>query len=132
MNKDQAKLKSARKKIEAVLREYDIAGLVSLHSGGDWGELFWNIWPSWSILQGDFPSIRIKSLPSQLTPEQLPKELERRTATSAAIHHLATSMGGVVIQFLELSKILDEKLGAEHTNERFESDPSPDADGGMH
>jgi hypothetical protein len=121
MDHMQKKLKQARAEIEAVLKKHDIAGFVSLHAP-DWGEDFWNIWPSYSILIGDFPAIRIKSKAADYP--SLYKQRADQQHTAQMIHSIATSMGGCAMQFLDLANLLNTKLGAEHSDNGFMPDPS--------
>jgi hypothetical protein len=121
-NANQKKLKAARAEIEAVLKRHDIAGFVTLHAPG-WGETFWNIWPSHSILAGDFPAIRIKSKLADHGGDSA-KQRESQAQTAQMIHSIATSMGGCAMQFLDLADILNSKLGAEHVDKAFMPDPS--------
>jgi hypothetical protein len=118
----QQRLKAARAEIEAVLKRHDIAGFVSLHGNG-WGEVFWNIWPSYSILVGDFPAIQIKSKAVDYRGDTA-KQQHDRAQTAQMVHHLATSMGGCALQFLQLAKIINEAVGAEHVDKTFVPDPS--------
>jgi hypothetical protein len=129
MDHVQKKLKVARAEIEAVLKKHDIGGFVTLAAPG-WGEVFWNIWPSFSILVGDFPAIRIKSKAADYGGDTA-KQAQHQAHTAQMIHHLATSMGGCGMQFLELAEVLNEKLGAEHTDKGFIPDPSK-SNPGMH
>lgn len=122
MDPMQRKLKKAREEIEAVLKKHDIAGFVTLHAPG-WGETFWNIWPSYSILIGDFPEIRIKSKAAEYGGDTA-KQREHQEHTAGMAHALATSMGGCGMQFLELASVLNERLGAEHVDKGFFPDPS--------
>ncbi len=115
------RIKGARAEIEAVLRKYDLAGFVSLH-GPDLGEVFWNIWPSYSILHGDFPLIQIKSA---LADYQGDREAQRhdQAQTVQMVDHLAMTIGQAGLQFIELAGVLNAKFCAEHTAE-FTPDPS--------
>lgn len=122
MDPVQKKLKAARAEIEAVLKKHDIAGFVTLAAPG-WGEVFWNIWPSFSILVGDFPAIRIKSKAADYAGDTA-KQMEHQAHTAQMVHHLATSMGGCAMQSLGLAEVLDGKLEAEHTDKGFIPDPS--------
>jgi len=122
MDKKQKKLKDARAEIEAVLKRYDIAGFVSLH-GEDWGEVFWNIWPSYSILSGDFPSIRIKSKLAEYGGNSTKQQYDQ-AQTAQMIRHLALTTGNCAMQFLDLSNIIDSKVGAVHSDTDFIPDPS--------
>jgi hypothetical protein len=122
MDPSLKKLKDARAEIEAVLKRHDIAGFVSLHAP-DWNEVFWNIWPSYSILVGDFPAIRIKSKLADYGGN-VNKQREHQEQTAQMVHTLATSMGGCGMQFLELANVLNEKFGAAHEEKGFVPDPS--------
>ncbi|HSV48402.1 MAG TPA: hypothetical protein VLJ58_21615 [Ramlibacter sp.] len=122
MDRTQKKLKKARAEIEAVLKKHNIAGFVSLHAPG-WGEVFWNIWPSYSVLVGDFPSIRIKSKAADYGGDTARQRADQAN-TAQMVHELATATGGCAMQFLELADILNQKLGAEHVDKGFIPDPS--------
>lgn len=118
----QQKLKDARAEIEAVLKKHDIAGFVSLHAPG-WGEVFWSIWPSYSILVGDLPAIRIKSKLADYGGD-VDKQLADQAATAGMAHHLGMSLSQCGMQFLDLSTVLVKKLGVEHVDQGFEPQPS--------
>lgn len=122
MDPTQKKLKTARAEIEAVLKRHDIAGFVSLHAPG-WGEQFWNIWPSYSVLVGDMPAIRVKSKAADYGGD-LQRQRADQQDTAGMIHHLAISMAGCGMQFLELAQALDAQFGAEHVDKGFIPDPS--------
>lgn len=115
-------LKAARAKIEAILKEHDIAGFVTLHAPG-WGETFWNIWPSHSILKGDFPAIRIVSKMADYVGRPA-KQFEHQAQTAEMAHHLATSMAQAGLQFLELSDSLTATFNAKHEDLGFIPEPS--------
>ncbi|MGE4244043.1 hypothetical protein [Ramlibacter sp.] len=118
----QKKLKDARAEIEAVLKKHDVAGFVTLHAPG-WGETFWNIWPSYSILIGDLPAVRIKSKAADyLGNVTLQREHQQHTA--GMVHALSTSMAGCGMQFLQLADAVNRALNAEHTDKGFYPDPS--------
>ncbi len=126
MDPGQKRLKDARAEIEAVLKRHDIAGFVTLAGPGSnaaWGEVFWNIWPSRSILVGDFPEIRVKSKLADYGGD-VAKQRADQELTAGMIRHLAVSMGGCGMQFLELSQVLDQKLGAVHEDKGFFPEPS--------
>lgn len=115
------KLKKARAEIEAVLKRHDIAGFVTLHSPG-WGEAFWSIWPSHSILIGDFPAIRVKSDLADFGGD-LSRQRDQEDQTAQMIRTLAMSMSNCSVQFLELADILDGMLGTQ--TEPLAITPSP-------
>lgn len=118
----QQKLKDARAEIEAVLKKHDIAGFVSLHAPG-FGEVFWTMWPSYSILVGDFPAIRIKSKLADYGGD-VSRQMADQAATANMAHHLGMSLSQCGIQFLELSTALNHELGATHEEGTFEPGPS--------
>jgi hypothetical protein len=125
MPPEQQKLKLARAEIEAVLLKYDIAGFATLHGGGGWGEVFWNIWPSYSVLIGDFPAIRIRSKAADYAANP-GKQITDQAQTAQMAHHLGMSMGECAVQFIELATVLNKAVGAEHEDLGFVHDPSKD------
>lgn len=117
----QNNLKAARAKIEAVLKEHDLAGFVTLHGPG-WSEVFWSLWPSYSVIKGDFPSVRIVS---KAADYKSPKDQEFAQAmTAEMVHSLGITMAECSLQFLELSEIVDAKFGTVHNDNGFVPDPS--------
>jgi hypothetical protein len=122
MDAMQKKLKDARAEIEAVFKKHDIAGFAVLHAPG-WSEEFWTIWPSYSVLVGDFPAIRIKSKAVDYAGDTA-KQLRDQANTAQMVRSLATGMGACAMQFLELANVVDQALGAEHVDYGFRPDPS--------
>lgn len=118
----QKKLKDARAEIEAVLKKHDIAGFVSLHAPG-FGEVFYTMWPSYSVLVGDYPSIRIKSKAVDYGGDVV-RQREDQANTASMAHHLGVSLSQFGMQFLDLSTALSQALGAEHVDQGFEPEPS--------
>jgi hypothetical protein len=119
---NHAKLKAARSEIEAVLKRHDIAGFVALHSPG-WGETFWNIWPSYSILIGDFPAIRIKSKLADYGGDAA-RQITDQAQTAEMVHSIADATCNCGLQFAALDEVLTDKLGVEHVDKGFIPDPS--------
>ncbi|MDP3272466.1 hypothetical protein [Limnobacter sp.] len=118
----QQKLKDARAEIEAVLKKHDIAGFASLHAPG-FGEVFWTMWPSYSILVGDFPLVRIKSKLADYGGDA-DRQRADQANSAAMVEHLGSSLAQCGIQFLELSDVLNAKLGAETSLQGFQPEPS--------
>ncbi|WP_305295705.1 hypothetical protein [Polaromonas sp.] len=118
----QQKLKDARAEIEAILKKHDIAGFVSLHAPG-FGEVFYTIWPSYSILVGDYPSIRIKSKAADYAGD-VARQLADQANTAGMAHHLGMSLSQFGMQFLDISTALTQQLGVEHVEQSFEPEPS--------
>lgn len=117
---NQAKLKVAREEILSVLKKHDIAGFCVLHSPG-WAEVFWDMWPSYSILQGDFPSVRFKSKRSDYPSADA--QLYDQANTAQMLRALGENAAGPILQFVELSKHADLTLGATHEDLGFQHDP---------
>lgn len=126
MNPGQKKLKAVRAEIEAVLRKYDVAGYVVLHAPNA-GEVFWQIWPSYSLLQGDLPEVRLRSKVSSKTAFGVAQEEERRRQTAQMVRAIAEPIAGHALAFLELSQQIDSMVGAEHTDAAFTPDVPPEA-----
>lgn len=122
MDPMQQKLKAARAEIEDVLKKHDIGGFITLHAPG-WNETFWNIWPSYSILVGDLPAIRVKSSLADYNGDAAKQRADQEN-TAGMVHALATSMAGCGMQFLQLADALNTKLGAEHQDLGFTPHPS--------
>lgn len=109
---ERAVLKKARAEIEEILRKYDVAAHVVMHRPG-WIERFWQIWPSYSILRGDFPAIRIRSKLADYSGDAEKQKLDQ-AHTAGMVSGLAMSMGQDAMQFIDLAAILDKTLGATH------------------
>lgn len=109
-----AQIKEARAKIEAILKEMDIGGFVSLHTPG-MGEVFWNLWPSYSILKGDFPRIRIVSKASDYSGRHPSQQMSDMANTAQMVKHIAHSLGGCAPQFQQISQAVDKAVGAKHS-----------------
>lgn len=108
------KLKRARERIEAIFKEEDIAGFVVLHNAPGEAEHFYDIHPSYSILEGDFPSIRVRSTLAQYHGNQ-ELQIEHRAATANMVSLIGTIAVCSSMEFLKLVEFLDKALGAEHT-----------------
>lgn len=124
MDPAQQKMKDARAEIEAVFEKYDIGGFVTITAGEGWGEVFWNIWPSYSILSGDFPAIRIKSKLHEDHGGDVAKQKLAHERTAQTVHHIGTTMAECALQFLQFGTYLDHALNAEHTAAAQFPDPS--------
>lgn len=122
MDPMRAKLKQARAEIEAVLKKHDIAGFVSLHAPG-WGETFWNIWPSYSILIGDFPAIRFKSKLADYKGDSA-LQLQHQAHTAEMVHALGMSVGQCGFQFMELDQVVTAAVKAQHNDGAHIPEPS--------
>lgn len=105
------KLKKAAEEIKEILAKYDIAGTAILHTPG-FSEFIVNINPSYSCawIQGE--RFRMKALKKDYATEQ---EWRQKTQdTTNMMHHLAEDSGRIAMQFIELSKLVDKTVGADH------------------
>jgi hypothetical protein len=117
MNKHQKNLKIARGKIEAILREHGIAGFAVLHGPG-WGEVFWHLEPPYSVLKGEFPEFRLKSLVADYQGDTA-RQVQDQAQTAQMVHHITESMRRYFPQFAELTRWVDTQVGAEHVDQGF-------------
>ena len=114
------KLKAARAEIEALLKRYDIAGVVVLHEPG-FGEQFWFLHPAYSKLTGDFPVFRLRSKVSDYGGDRAAQKADLE-ATGNMARLLADMLGGVELNFINLADWVDERLGLEHVDKEFTPD----------
>jgi hypothetical protein len=122
---DQQRLKTARIEIEAVLKKYDIAGVVFLHTPG-MVEFFHDIRPSYSCagLSDAPPAFWINcSLWSDFGGD-IKRQLFVRRATGNMLSSIAESLAHAGLMFLDVAKIADEKLQLDHTPLRPVADPA--------
>jgi len=124
------KLKKVRAEMEKLMKDNDVAGFFVLHAPG-WSEVFWDMWPSYSVIMGDFPAVRIRSKKEDYpdTEEGKAKMTYNRENTSQMIHSLGTTMGGCAIQFLDLAKVVDKAFGSEHKDLGFIPDEPEEVKG---
>lgn len=111
-----AKLIEARARIEAILKELDIAGCVFLHNAPGEMEVFTRLDPSYSKL--DFrPHAGVARLRSQVADYGGDLEAQRRDleATLSMVRGMAELMAANGLSLLELSMQLDAFTGAEST-----------------
>jgi len=120
---DQQRLKIARAKIEAVLREHDLAGVVALHTPG-MTEFFYDIRPSYSCVWIDenVPALRVKSKLSEYGGDA-DAQRHDQAATANMIHGLAEDLDGALRMFGPIAAFIDRALRAEHTPAAHTPDP---------
>lgn len=125
-DQNRKRLKKAKDEILAVFKKYDCAGYVVMHRPG-WTEVFWDIKPSYSILRGDLPSVRIRSKLLEDFGGDVEKQKFNNEQTCQMIHGLAGHMGFNAMTFLELDNVLTVKLNPEHVyvDSGFIPDPAP-------
>jgi|SRR5215510_5693282 len=121
---NRRRLKKAKEEILAVLKKYDCAGYVVLHRP-NWNEVFWDIKPSYSILLGEFPTIRIRSKLQEDHGGDKDKQRFAQEQTCQMIHGMAKLMGNHAMMFLELNAVLTAKFKPEHSEDDYIPDPPP-------
>lgn len=120
---DQQRLKTARTEIEAVLAKHDLAGVVVLHTPG-MTEFFYRINPSYSVCWIDDAAgaLRIKSKRDRDHGGNVNLQLHDQAATANMTASLAGELGRTALMFIEVDRIVSEKLRAEHTGPTFVPD----------
>lgn len=109
-----AKLLEARDRIRAVLDDLDIAGHVVLHNAPGNVEILTKFDPSYSKLIFEPPMMALRSKLSDYNGDA---DAQRRDleATASIVRSFGESLATNAMMLLELSAIIDEKVGAEHT-----------------
>lgn len=120
---DQQRLKIARAEIEAVLKKHDLAGVAVLHTPG-MTEFFYDIQPSYSVAWVDEASnmVRLKSKLADYGGDAQ-AQINDQAATAQMLHAFGMDCGKAGLMFLEVAKVVDRKLRAEHTPPTFVPDP---------
>jgi hypothetical protein len=112
MNKTETKLKVAAEEIKEILRKYDIAGAVSLHSPGH-GEHFLHLNPSYSC--ASIVSDKEIRFYSKLKDYKSKEEQMQKQEDTVNMCHILSHITGINFMILEgCSRKLDDKTGAEH------------------
>jgi hypothetical protein len=120
---DQQRLKIARAKIESILREHDIAGVVALHTPG-MTEFFYDVCPSYSCAWIDDAAgvARVKSSKASYGGDIAAQRLDQtHTANMAA--GLADTLARAALTLYSLQSVVDQAFGAEHTPAQHVPDP---------
>lgn len=121
---DQARLKIARIRIEQVLKEHDLAGVVLLHTPG-MVEFFYDIQPSYSCCWIDEAAqmLRVKSKRADYGGDVARQTHDRRASANMAAS-LFDSLWQATKMFGEIDRVLRDAFGAEHTRAEFVPDPA--------
>jgi len=109
------KLKKAMAKIEAILKEEDIAGVVVLHEPGS-AEILTKLDPSYSCASIEDGRLRIKGKRDRDFGGDKKKQEEALKNTSNMLKNLGDISGVTILGIIDASKALDQKLGATHTD----------------
>lgn len=105
------KLKKAAEEIKAIIKKYDIAALVVLHTPGN-SEYLMAIDPSYSCAKFEGDNLRVKAKKKDYPSIEAWKQ--KIADTSNMLNLIGTTGGQIVMNILELSKRVDEVSGAEH------------------
>ena len=119
---DQARLKTARLEIEAILQKHDIAGAVVLHTPG-MAEWFYQVNPSYSCLTIDEAAgtARVRSKLADYAGDQA-AQLHDLTATANMVAAIFGNLHHGARMFLEVQKMVDRATNAAHTEPTFVPD----------
>lgn len=118
------KLLDASRRIKAILTELDIAGQVVLHNAPGSFEIITANEPSYSVLHGVPPLVRVVS---KLAYYEGDAKAQQRAlaATANMVRGFGEIMGQNALWWLELAEAIDAKTGAEHTPLESDADPTP-------
>lgn len=112
------KLKNAAEEIKAILKKYDIAGAIALHTPGN-TEFVLELTPSYSCATVNQDHIRFKA-----KKEDYNDELKRHKAiedTSNMMSGLSETVARNAMMLITVSEQLDKITGAEHGDSSFTS-----------
>jgi hypothetical protein len=108
------KLKKAAEEIKAILEKHDIAGIVHLHTPGH-AEYITKLNPSYSCVK--FQSNGDVRIQSRLQEDHNGNREERnqfQSDTSNMLSLLSDSTGNMALSIMDMSRKMDEIIGAEH------------------
>ena len=108
------KLKKAAEEIKAVLKNYDIAGIVTLHTPG-FSEYLFHITPSYSCAKVETDAIRIRAKLIDFKGDKQ-KQKQVLTDTSNMFNLLSETTFRMNFQLTACSDALDKQVNAEHGN----------------
>lgn len=112
------KLKNAAEEIKAILKKYDIAGAIALHTPGN-TEFVLELTPSYSCATVNQDHIRFKA-----KKEDYNDELKRHKViedTSNMMAGLSETVARNAMMLINVSEQLDKITGAEHGDSNFTS-----------
>lgn len=120
---DQQRLKIARTKIEAVLADHDLAGVVVLHTPG-MSEFFYRLTPSYSVCWVDKAAgaLRIKSELERDHGGDRQRQQHDHVATANMAAALSDNLQNAAHMFGAIEQLVTKALRAEHTPPTFVPD----------
>lgn len=106
------KLDQAEKEITAILKKHDIAGVCALHTPGA-VNLISHLEPSYSVINQTANAIRARAKLADFGGDRDAWKV-KVAGTANMLHGITDAIGPLIIALMDLSKILDEKIGAVH------------------
>jgi hypothetical protein len=109
------KLKKAMEEMKAIIKKYDIAALIVLHSPGN-SEYLNAITPSYSCMKWNGDELRIRAkLKEDFNGDK--KSMEEKLAATSNMLRLLSEVGGQqLLSIMKVSDFVDELLGSKHTD----------------
>lgn len=109
------KLKKAAEEIKAVIKKYDIAALIVLHTPYH-SEYVNEITPSYSCMKWNGDELRIRAkLKEDFNGDK--KAMEKKLADTSNMLRLLSEVGGKqLLELMKVSYFVDELLGSTHTD----------------
>lgn len=105
------KLKKAAEELKAILKKYDIAGSIVIHTPGH-SEFVNEITPSYSCATLHHDKIHFKAKRADFNDEA--KRLQVITDTANMMHHLSTVLGENAMRMITVSEQYDKIVDAEY------------------
>lgn len=123
---DQQRLKIARIKIEAILAEHDIAGVVTLHTPGV-SEFFYNVKPSYSLMHVDeeAQALHVRSDLQKDHGGDRAEQARCAAATANMARALGENLLRAALMFGEIDHQISKAFGATHTPREYLPEPTP-------
>lgn len=110
------KLKEAMEEVKAILKKHDIAAFVVLHDPRGYTEFLNHITPSYSCVKHHPMGFRIRARLEEDFNGDKAKMEYHLNATSNMLNSISTVASTNILNIMDVSKILDEKIGAIHTD----------------
>jgi hypothetical protein len=109
------KLKKAMEEMKAIIKKYDIAALIILHTPGD-SECLNAITPSYSCMKWNGDELRIRAkLKEDFNGDK--KAMQEKLQATSNMLRLLSEVGGIqLLALMKTSDFVDKLLGSTHTD----------------
>ena len=114
------KLKKAAQEIQHILKKYDIAGVVVIHTPGH-SEFVCSVSPSYSCAKITGDRLRVKAKLNEDFGGDRQAWKQKVRDTSNMLSLLSETMASMTMQLIEVSEAVDAATGSSHTDEGFTS-----------